>query len=160
MRRIATLVATGAVAAAAAVTLTISPASAATNGFGGISDTGVGASAVSATATHGWKTHYTKPAGVSGKGYYSLSKSRRLSFWGQVTDNRSGKYYACVRFRAFDSHGRSVIQTIRNPVHHSTGTFGKFTSNFAVYHLWIAKCDATKTATKSVHYTGAWYHKF
>ena len=159
MRRIATLVATGAVATAAAVTLTMSPASAATNGFGGVSDTGVSASDVSAAATHGWKTHYTKPAGVSGKGYYSVSKSKHVTVWGKVTDKRSGKYYACVRFRAFDKSGGSTILTIRNPVHHSTGTFGKFTAKFAVAHLWVAKCDITKTG-KAPHYTGSWFHRF
>jgi hypothetical protein len=160
MRRIATLLATGAVAAVAAITLTVSPAVAATNTFGGTASTAGGGSDLSAAATaHGWKTHYTTPAGVSGKGSYSFTKAKHLKLSGTVTDKRTGKYYACVRFKAVDAHGNGFILTIRNPEHGTTGQFKTSTTNFRTYHLYIAKCDITKTSKKPKA-TGKWFKRF
>src|SRR3954471_14004316 len=140
MRRIATLLATGAVAAIAAITVAASPAIAATNTFGGTASTTAGGSGLSAAATtHGWKTHYTTPAGVSGKGSYSFTKTKHLKLSGTVTDKRTGKYYACVRFKAVDAHGNGVILTIKDSRHGATGTFDPYITNFRAYHLFIAK---------------------
>jgi hypothetical protein len=160
MRRIATLLATGAVAAITAVTLAASPAGAATNTFGGTASTTAGGSGLSAAATtHGWKTHYTKPAGVSGKGYYSFTKAKHLKLSGTVTDKRTGKYYACVRFKALGANGKGVILTIRNPKHGTTGTFSPYVTSFRTYHLYVAKCDITKTSKKP-KVTGKWFKRF
>jgi hypothetical protein len=160
MRRIATLLATGAVAATAAITLAASPAVAATNTFGGTASTTAEGSDLSAAATtHGWKTHYTTPAGVSGKGSYSFTKAKHLKLSGTVTDKRTGKYYACVRFKALDAHGNGVILTIKNPKHGTTGTFGPYVASFRTYHLYIAKCDITKTSKKPKA-TGKWFKRF
>jgi hypothetical protein len=157
MRLITTLLATGAVAA---ITLAASPAVAATNTFGGTVDTTAGGSdLLAAAATHSWTTHYAKPAGVSGKGSYSLSKAKRLKVWGTVTDKRTGKYYACVRFKALDAHGNGVILTIKNPTHGTTGTFDPHVTNFRTSHLYIAKCIITKTA-KTPKSTGKWFKRF
>jgi hypothetical protein len=146
MRRIATLLATGAVAAAAAITLAASPAVAAT-------------SLSAAATTHGWKTHYTTPAGVSGKGSYSFTKAKHLKIWGTVTDKRTGKYYACVRFKALDAHGNGVILTIKNTNHGTTGKFDPYVASFRTYHLYIAKCYITKTS-KTPKTTGKWFKRF
>jgi|1186.fasta_scaffold763998_1 hypothetical protein len=160
MRRIATLLATGAVAAIAAITVAASPAVAATNTFGGTASTTAGGSDLSAAATtHGWKTHYTTPAGVSGKGSYSFTKAKHLKISGTVTDKRTGTYYACVRFKAVDAHGNGVILTIKNPKHGTTGKFSPYTTSFRTYHLYVAKCDITKTA-KTPKTTGKWFKRF
>jgi hypothetical protein len=162
MRRIATLLATGAVAA---VTLAASPANAATNTFSGTHMTTAGGSEVSAAATnaaatnHVWQTHGTTPAGVSGKGHYSFTKAKHLTLSGTVTDKRTGKYYACVRFKVLDAHGNGVILTVGNTVHGTTGTFRAYTANFRTYHLYIAKCDITKTG-KTPKSTGSWFKRF
>jgi hypothetical protein len=158
MRRIATLLATGAVAA---VTLAASPAVAATNTFGGTASTTTasGSDLSAAAKSYSWTTHYTKPAGVSGKGSYSFTKARHLKISGTVTDKRTGKYYACVRFKALDAHGNGVILTIKNPRHGTTGTFGPYVTNFRTYHLYIAKCYITKTG-KTPKYTGSWFKRF
>jgi hypothetical protein len=161
MRRIATLLATGAVAAVAAVTLAGSPAVAATNTFGGTASTTAGGSELmaAAAATHSWKTHYNTPTGVSGKGSYSFTKAKHLKISGTVTDTRTGSYYACVRFKAVDAHGNGVILTIKNTKHGTTGSFSPYVTNFRAYHLYIAKCDITKTAKKPKT-TGAWFKRF
>lgn len=160
MRRIATLLATGAVAAITGITLAASPAVAATKTFGGTASTTAGGSDLSATATtHGWKTHYTTPAGVSGKGSYSFTKAKHLKLSGTVTDKRTGKYYACVRFKALGSNGKGEILTIRNPEHGTTGEFSPYVTSFHTYHLYIAKCDITKTAKKPKT-TGKWFKRF
>jgi hypothetical protein len=160
MRRIATLLATGAVAAITGMTLAASPAVAATHTFGGTANTTAGGSDLSAAATtHGWKTHYTTPAGVSGTGSYSFTKAKHLKLSGTVTDKRTGKYYACVRFKAVGASGKSFTLTIRNPQHGTTGEFSPYVTNFRTYHLYIAKCDITKTS-KSPKTTGKWFKRF
>jgi len=141
MRRIATLVATGALAAVTAITMAASPASADTGSArvvaGGTAGTEA-AGGISALATHKWHS-YNGSSTIYGHGTYSrTSKSSKVN--GYVKDSRSGKYYATVYLR-WTQKGKSGYDWVGivNTHHHSTTKFPNAYASKRVSHLYVAE---------------------
>jgi hypothetical protein len=144
MRRFATLVATGAVAAAAIVGLTGSPASAATNtavSLGGGAAT-VASADISAMATHSWHS-YNGSSTIYGYGTYS-----HTTVYGYVKDSRSGSYYAGVYIRWYDAGNKHYdYKILYNAHHHTTAKFPAKYYSSKHSHLYIAEILVKKTSS-------------
>jgi hypothetical protein len=144
MRRIATLVATGALAAATAITMAASPASAGTAGTdsarvvaGGTARTQT-AGGISALATHKWHSYNGSPT-IYGWGTYSRTSASSKAT-GYVKDSRSGTYHAAIYLR-WTQNGKSGYDwiAIANPHHHSTARFPHTYVSKRVSHLYVAE---------------------
>jgi hypothetical protein len=141
MRRIATLVATGAVAAAAVISLVASPASADTAGVvvGG-SARAVSSSDVSALASHSWRS-YNGFTSVYAHGTYSRT-SKTSKVYGYVTDSGSSSsaYHATVYMR-WTEKGKSGYDwiAVANPYHHKTVKFPNSYYSHLTTHLYVAE---------------------
>lgn len=141
MRRIATIVATGAVAVATAITMVASPASADTGkarvAMGGTARTET-PGGISALATHNWHS-YNGSTTVYGWGTYTRT-STSSKVYGYVRDSRSGMYHATVYLR-WTQNGKSGWDwvAITNPHHHSTAKFPNTYVSKRVSHLYVAE---------------------
>jgi hypothetical protein len=148
MRRIATLVATGAVAAAAVVGLGTSSASASTTAaasFDGGTAATVAAGEISPMATHNWHS-YNGSSTIYGYGTYSHTSSR-TTVYGYVKDSRSGSYYAGVYIRWYDAGNKHYdYKILYNKHHHSTAKFPAKYYSSKHSHLYIAEILVHKTS--------------
>jgi hypothetical protein len=146
MRRIATFVATGAVAAAAAVALVAAPAGADTAATGVVSsasaDTVASAPAggVGTDATHKWHS-YNGSKTVYAYGTYKKT-SKYVYVSGYVRDSRSSssKYHAAVVLY-FTQKGKSDYQWagVVNPKHHSTAKVPQTVRSTYRTHFYVAE---------------------
>lgn len=140
MRRIATIVATGAVAVATAITMAASPASATTEALGAARGTARTATTggVSALATHNWHSYDGSPTVYAWGTYTRASTSSKV--YGYVRDTRSGTYHATVYLR-WTQNGKSGWDwiAITNPHHHSTAKFPHTYVSKRVSHLYVAE---------------------
>jgi hypothetical protein len=143
MRRIATLVATGAVAAATAITLVASPASADTS-VNVLKSTMGGSSAdgFSAPKTGSWTSRGLKS--VSGAGTYSRSKTGTL-ISGHIRDSRTGSYYGGLYFRVVANDNKHYEYVIVNVTRHKTTQSFKLPKSKYSNHLQIAEVLVQKT---------------
>lgn len=147
MRRIATKVATGAVAAAAAISLAAAPASAGIQGTGAVvakSTMSGGAATITAAATHKWTSKGRKD--VSGWGTYTRT-STGTSLTGYIRDSRSGKYHGGLYIRVWAKdlkHYQYII--LFAPTHKVTAKFKTSKSSYHT-HLQIAEVYGYKTST-------------
>ena len=143
MRRIATKVATGAVAAAAAICLAAAPASAGIQGSGAVAAGSTAATAAQGFGTeaswHGWHS-YNGSSTVYAHGSYKHT-SAYTYVTGYVTDHRSGTYHAAVVLY-FTQKGKSGYQWagVVNPHHGDTVRFPK--EIVATYHTHFYVAEA------------------
>jgi hypothetical protein len=145
MRRIATLIATGAVAAATAITLVASPASADTSA--GVLKSSIGGSSAdgySATATHSWTSHGLKS--VSGAGTYSRT-STGTQISGHIRDSRTGSYYGGLYIRVWANDNKHYQYAVLYVTRHKTTQYFKMAKSKYNHHLQIAEVLVQKTTS-------------
>ena len=124
MRRIATLVATGAVAAATAITLAASPASASTDAAASLSGnvSAVASGDISAQAVHNWHS-YNGTSKIYGYGTYSHT-STHTTVYGYIRDSGSGSNYAGLEIRWYTAGNASYdYKILYNSKHGTTAMF-------------------------------------
>ena len=154
MRRIATLVATGAVATAAAVTLAVSPASADTAAValkGTAASTSAGAFSTAATH-HGWASKGKAYVSASGWYAHSTKSGKKITqVYGYIKDTRSkhskSKTYGGVFIKFWDAGYKHWDYKLLFNNHH--GTTEKFPYVYYSYkhsHLQIAEVYVKKTS--------------
>ena len=147
MRRIATIVATGAVAAAAAISLAASPASASTGAVSlGGNVRAASSSGVSTLAVHNWHS-YNGSSTIYGWGTYSHT-STHTTVYGYVKDSRSGSYYAGVYIKYWDTGYKHYdYKILFNAHHHTTAKFPARYYSYKHTHLQIAEVLVHKTSS-------------
>lgn len=147
MRRIATKVATGAVAAAAAISLAAAPASAGIQGSGAViakNTMSGGAASITAAATHKWTSKGRSD--VSGWGTYTRT-STGTSLTGYIKDSRSGKYHGGLYIKVLAKDKKHYQYVILFAPTHKVAA--KFTTSKSKYnaHLQIAEVLGYKTTS-------------
>lgn len=160
MRRIATLVATGAVAASAVVCLAVSPASASTSAasLGGNAAT-VASGDISAQAVHNWHS-YNGSSTIYGYGTYSHT-STHTTVYGYVKDSRSGSYYAGLYIRWYDAGNKHYdYEILYNTHHHTTAKFPARYTSTKHSHLYIAEVLVHKTSSGWKVGSQGHFHKY
>ncbi len=161
MRRIATLVATGAVAAAAIVGLAGAPASASTTAAASLSGnaTTVASGDISAQAVHNWHS-YNGTSRVYGYGTYSHT-STHTTVYGYIQDHSSGSSYAGLEIRWYTAGNASYDYKILYNAHH--GTTAKFPAKYYSTkhtHLYIREVLVHKTSSGWTIGSVGHFHKY
>jgi hypothetical protein len=147
MRRFATLVATGAVAAAAAISLAAAPANADTGAVtakstfaGGIS------SGYSAAFSHSWTSH-NGWTGVLGSGSYTRT-STGVTVSGYVKDSYKSKYYGALYIKVWAKDLKHYQYVIVVTPKHGVKAYFKTAKSSYNTKLQIAEALAYKSAGK------------
>ncbi len=160
MRRIATLVATGAVAAAAVVSLAASPASATTSAASlGGNVSAVASSDISAQAVHNWHS-YNGSSTIYAYGTYSHT-STRTTVYGYIRDSRSGSSYAGIEIRWYDAGNQHYdYKILYNAHHNSTAKFPAKYYSTKHTHLYIREVLVHKTSSGWTLGSVGHFHKY